>query len=186
MNPNLEIEYKMILNEEDYLKLMQHYQKEPFFQRNVYYDAQIPLAQKGMGMRIRDYNGKHLFTLKEKTDAGHFEYEAYTQENSLKALEEKEIQAIFKQLNIEGPFIETGILDTWRTEIACEYGCLCLDKNQYSEIIDYELEFELYPQSSQEQGKKELDMILAQLNLTYIQNKNSKIKRCLEARRNKQ
>lgn len=185
MNPNLEIEYKMMISEESYLKLMQIFQKEPFFQRNVYYDALFPLAQKGMGMRIRDYNGKHLFTLKEKTDSGHLEYEAYTHKNSLKALEEKDVQAIFNQLNIQGPFVETGILDTWRAEIACKNGSLCLDKNKYSDIIDYELEFELYPNANPELGKKELDAILNQVQLVYIQNKNSKIKRCLEARRNK-
>lgn len=185
MNPNLEIEYKMMISEENYLKLMKIYQKEPFFQRNIYYDAQIPLVQKGMGMRIRDYDGKHLFTLKEKTTTGHFEYEVFTQENSLKALEEKEVQAILKQLDIHGPFIETGILDTWRVEIACENGILCLDKNKYSDIIDYELEFELYPEANLELGKKELEIILNQVELIYIQNKNSKIKRCLDARRKK-
>lgn len=87
-----------------------------------------------------------------------------------------------KQLDIHGPFIETGILDTWRVEIACENGILCLDKNKYSDIIDYELEFELYPKANLELGKKELEIILNQVELIYIQNKNSKIKRCLDAR----
>ena len=182
MNPNLEIEYKMLISEENYLKLMDIYQKQPTLQTNVYYNCKYEdLKSRGIGMRIRDVNNTHLFTLKVKTDNGHKEYEAYTNENSIEALHE--VKFIFDELNIKGPYIETGRLNTYRSEIPFNHGVLCLDRNEYYGITDYELEFEIYPDKDADEGMKEFTAVLSQVNLSYIQNKKSKIQRCLNAKK---
>jgi len=97
-------------------------------------------------------------------------------------LEKEPICSILKQLNVHGPFQEIGCLTTYRKEITFEHGTLCLDKNEYYNIIYYELEFELSPDSTIEEGLKEFEGFLQLFQLTYIPNKKSKIQRCIEAK----
>lgn len=184
MNANLEIEYKMLLSQADFERLCSFYpQAEAVLQINTYYDClNNPLKSRGMGMRIREKEGRFIFCLKQKTPEGHEEYETEVQENSLQALNEPAVQEIFHRLEICGPFCAVGQLWTKRAEIACLNGTLCLDQNQYYGKTDYELEFELYPQADPQKAQKELAAILKQINLTYKRNKRSKIQRCLEAK----
>lgn len=181
MNSNLEIEYKMLVDQADFEALRRLYPAPAFRQENVYYDTQNgSLKERGIGMRIRDVGDRRQFTLKVKAPQGHQELETEVAENTLKALESPEVQAIFKPLKIEGPFRETGRLITERAEIDFDTGVLCLDKNEYYGKLDYELEFELKPQADLKEGLAQFQAILDQVQLTYKRNKKSKIRRCLE------
>lgn len=184
MNSNLEIEYKMLVNEQQLKKLAaKHPNYRSVRQLNVYYDSlSTPLKSRGMGMRIRDFKDQHCFTLKKKVEQGHQEYEVLTNSNDLEALSSKAIQTIFKQLGISGPFAEIGRLLTWRTEIPCIHGMLCLDINEYYGIKDYEIEYELKEKANPELALKEFTTILQEADLSYIRNKHSKIQRCLKAK----
>lgn len=184
MNSSLEIEYKMIVSEQQLKKLAEKYPNYPSIRQfNVYYDSlSTPLKSRGMGMRIRDFNDHHCFTLKKKVEQGHQEYEVLTDTNDLDTLSSNAIQAIFKQLNIVGPFVETGRLLTWRTEIPCTHGLLCLDINKYYGITDYEIEYELLEKANPKLALKEFTTILEGAGLSYVQNKHSKMQRCLKAK----
>jgi len=184
MKSNLEIEFKMLINEQQFTCISNHFQLIAAIpQKNTYYDRiSSPLKKDKMGMRIREIGDKNQFTLKVKRKEGHDEYEVLTDQNNLSALEKEPICSILKQLNVHGPFQEIGCLTTYRKEIAFEHGTLCLDKNEYYNIIDYELEFELSPDSTIEEGLKEFEGFLQLFQLTYIPNKKSKIQRCIEAK----
>lgn len=187
MKSNLEIEYKMLIDEEHFTRINNHFSTIlAIQQKNTYYDrVTIPLKQDKMGMRIREIDGKNQFTLKVKQQEGHDEYEVFTEQNTLSALEKEPIYSILKELNIQGPFQEIGHLTTYRKEIAFQHGVLCIDKNEYYGIIDYELEFELYPHALSTEGLKEFEGFLKTFQLNFIPNKRSKIQRCIEAKEEK-
>ncbi len=185
MNSNLEIEYKMLLKQEDFEALRQLYPNyTPILQINTYYDCvEAPLKARGIGMRIRTIGKKHRFTLKRKVLEGHEEFETDVQELSSAVFNIPEIQEIFDRFSIHGPFFESGKLTTWRTEIPFETGTLCLDQNSYYGKTDYELEYELKPDADPEEGLQQFQKILDQIHLPYQRNKRSKIQRCLEEKR---
>ena len=181
MKYNQEIEYKMLLTQPQFNLLQSFYPDfKAIKQKNIYYDSLIqPLHIRKMGMRIRDIENCHEFTLKVKNEYGHMEYNVLVASNSVYALQQPDIVALFNQFEIIGPFKAIGELTTWRTLIPLNEGDLCLDCNQYNRRIDYEVEFEVTKDS--DKGMKELIQVLKQAELSYIPNKKSKIARCLHS-----
>jgi len=145
MHTNHEIEFKTFVNEETYQLLCSVYNNfELHNQTNVYYESKtVNLKEMGFAIRIRNIGGKHLFTMKQKADQGHQEYEIYLDENSPEALNHPDLVQLFDQFGIKGPFYVMGSLHTLRRSIKLNYGELCLDENEYCGIKDYEIEFEI-------------------------------------------
>lgn len=149
---NLEIEFKSLLTESDFLALL------PLFdgikmrcQTNYYCDtADKTIAGLSSALRIRTWEDGAELTFKEKSDTGHLEYTQTLLESEATAL----IQnfklpkgIIFDRLLALG--VKTDDLDIWgelttlRREMATPIGLMALDENYYGNSCDYELELEV-------------------------------------------
>lgn len=179
MNSQLEIEYKMMLDETQFRKLKSFYEEKGIKQLNVYYDFIPSVREKGISFRIRTKEDKHLFTLKKKHPLGNEEYEFEVRSNSIESLGEDKVSEVFHKFALSGELIETGRLLTERTEIELMYGHLCLDENEYYDIKDYELEYELKPGVDSDKANKEFYELFEKFKLTFKANKATKLARCL-------
>lgn len=143
MKNNIEIEYKCVLNPNDYQKLWENYQnKETVIQINHYFDtAELMLHQQRSMMRIREINQQFLFTFKEVCGEHRQEHELILPSCSL---DYPEIQQFIQKRHISQPLMPLGTLTTQRTMWQDNYGTWCLDRNWYFDQEDYELEYELF------------------------------------------
>ncbi len=181
MNVNLEIEYKMLISETFFIELNNHYsQYETVMQVNTYFDRlEQPLHLNGFGMRIRNLEGKHTLTLKQKCEDGIQEYEIPLPSSHIKELQDVSVQALLKKVELGGTFFKKGQLTTWRKEVPLKHGVLCIDKSSYSKETDYEIEFEVYEDA--QAGYEEFMQLLSSFQQIYVSNPTSKMHRCFEA-----
>lgn len=181
MNNNLEIEYKILLTEEQFNELLKSYPKQTFVcQINTYYDTEdFALRKQGRAMRIREKEGKFLYTCKVPTQAGHMEYEIFVAENSVDALNIPEIQNLLHDLNVTGSVHPIATCTTHRAVVKLEKAELCFDINDYNGIRDYEVEYEC---TQVHDGISEFNQILSKIQLKFIKNCKSKIARTLESK----
>lgn len=170
MKTNHEIEYKTLIDETLYFSLCSAFTKATIHnQTNVYYESEtVSLKAMGFAIRIREIDGKHLFTMKQKADKGHREYEVYLGENSPEALNHPELKQLFDSFGITGPFIKIGELHTIRRSIPLQYGELCLDENEYCGIKDYEIEFEI-DINHPDEANQEFFHLMDQFHINYQQ-----------------
>ena len=177
MLENKEVELKMILTKEQFDSLLQFYLPANFIeQTNHYFSAANKTNYQSI--RIREKEGKYLFTLKEKYKDYVQEYEKYTQ--SLNLIDDEEIINVLKERQLYPPYNEIGKLTTNRfTYIIPHKAELCFDINEYYGITDYEIEYEvIQPHNHLEAFLN----ILKQANIEFIPNPISKVKRCLQAK----
>ena len=80
MKAHIELEYKVMINEDIYNKMLIHYDLNPIKQVNYYYSANKPYH----AMRIMEKEGKFIFTLKVRENNYHKEYEEKADKNKLK------------------------------------------------------------------------------------------------------
>ena len=180
MHTNHEIEFKTLISESVFQELCKAYPEATVHdQTNVYYESEIvSLKSMGFAIRIRDIDGKHLFTMKQKAKQGHQEYELYLEENSPEALNHPELTALFQKFHITGPFTVMGSLHTIRRSVQLTYGELCLDENEYCGIKDYEIEFEIDVEHLEE-AEQEFQTLMNRFQITY-QQAEPKRTRCLK------
>ena len=106
MKAHIELEYKVMINEDIYNKMLIHYDLNPIKQVNYYYSANKPYH----AMRIREKEGKFIFTLKVRENNYHKEYEFEVKENNIN---DDKIQTLLKEFNIDN--IEyIGSMTTYR------------------------------------------------------------------------
>ncbi|PYZ97735.1 CYTH domain-containing protein [Alteribacter lacisalsi] len=168
MNQEVEIEFKNLLNEEEYHRLRMAFFKneEPFSQTNYYFDTKSYLLKDhGAMLRIREKAGSYILTLKQPIDTGLLETHQY--------LSDKEASTAFAGNGIPGgdviehlnktvdldrrDFRYLGSLTTERFERKIEGGLLVLDQSTYLDFTDYELEFEC---ADETEGKKAFSSLL--------------------------
>lgn len=180
IHTNHEIEFKTLLSKEQFNQLVSDYPEAHLHdQTNVYYESEsVNLKEMGFAMRIRDVDGKHLFTMKQKAEAGHHEYELYLDENSTEALDHPELKQLFERFEITGPFVIAGKLHTLRRSVQLKHGELCLDENEYCGIKDYELEFEIDVEH-QKEAQDEFNALMNHYQITYKQAKPKRT-RCIK------
>lgn len=171
MIPHIEKEYKMMLTQTEYERILDDYGIEPFLQRNFYYAT----GQKDKTARIRFIDNKYLFTLKVSKNGYKEEYEFEINDNSL---DDERIQKLFKDFEIENIEYQ-GYMDTYRAIVNVENGELCIDKSIYNSHIDYEIEYELKNPSIDTLDV--LVKILKKYNLEYKRSEKSKYKRFLDS-----
>ncbi|MEF9967519.1 MAG: DJ-1/PfpI family protein [Longicatena sp.] len=178
MQSKLEIEYKVLLTEEEFNLLLDSYPNhELISQTNYYFDTTPSLKERRMGCRIRKIDNKFIFTLKIKQSNGHQEIEFPI---SRFDINEPLIQECFVKYDIVNPRC-VGELHTYRHLVQLSHAELCIDKNEYNGITDYEVEYEL--KDSTINTFDEFMSILDNAHITYQPNKRTKIQRCLETRR---
>lgn len=189
MSQELEIEFKNLLIEKEYLRLLDFFEAKEtdfFTQENYYYDTNEGLMrQLRSGLRIRMLPLKAEQTLKtplgqhllETTDTlTHAEAKQLIDKKTIKkggAVEKKliEMHVPIKALSC------FGSLKTVRFEKEFPDGLLVLDKSSYEGQIDYELEFEA---QSHEKGKSFFEQFLTTQGIPLRKGKN-KIERMRDA-----
>ena len=174
MSSNIEIEAKSLISEDEYEKIIDKlnlgkYRK--FKQTNYYIDTEDRfLKRNGIALRIREKDENFELTLKTPLSEGLLEKNENISCRGLDNLKNKQIFPegnIKKFLEILGVSIkELKVLTSLTTErISMDYSIyhIDLDKNIYSNIVDYELEVE---SSSMENAKEEITNILTSCGIT--------------------
>lgn len=182
MNKHVEKEYKMLVSKEQFDKLCSLYENLNFItQTNTYYDTVNRDIQKQKGaLRIRERNGRFLFTLKMRQENldGLCECECEVSENSVHALRSKEIIQLLQEYHIEADIIPLTTLVTKRAVVETENAELCFDISTYGSHTDYEIEYEY---KRPHDGLSVFQKLLDQVQLVYVKNCTSKIQRALQA-----
>ncbi|WP_235068905.1 CYTH domain-containing protein [Turicibacter sp. TJ11] len=154
MSTNLEIEFKNMLDESEYKKLIEHFaieENQIWTQKNVYFDTKtFDLNKNQAALRVRIKNNTYELTLKTKADVGVIETNQLITKSDYANL--KHDHLLVKGL-VYDKLLELGIdvnklrvitdLTTKRAEVSYEDGLLVLDKSFYGEVIDFELEYEV-------------------------------------------
>lgn len=143
MKHSLEIEQKFLISKKDYIYLVDLLDWDrSLIQKNYYYDTQeFDLKKQGETLRVREINGIREIQYKTKNTS--------TEKNT-KIREEYTMicnNIPYQILNKEFPLckfdvIQLGYLVTKRLIKIVNGIMICLDKNEYFDQIDYELEIE--------------------------------------------
>lgn len=188
MNEHIEIEYKILLDENTFYWILQDYQsliQRDYIQVNYYFTNTI-LQQKKYMLRIREKDNSFELTLKRPIKNHRLET------NVLLTPEEKddffshrpitnEIIDLLKEDNINPLELENQFsLKTHRYDIILPEGILSLDENTYCQKHDYELEFEV---KDEQEGYQQFLNIIHQYGLNYTKNCPSKIQRVLASQK---
>ena len=179
MKQNVEIEYKLLITEAQYNGLVANFPGETFSQTNFYFDNRDQqLRKRSISCRIRTYLDQVELTFKIPRKKGKDEV-TFEQVDPETAFTRSDVAFFMARMGIISPLIHQGTLETIRTTFKCRYGLLCIDKNTYNGIVDYEVEYEVY--KNLKKGLIEFRDILAFFGLSYIKDCDSKIKRCLSS-----
>ena len=190
MSSNIEIEAKVLLLKDEYNAIieklnLQKYRK--IKQTNHYIDTPDRYLKKnGIALRIREKDEEFELTLKTPLSEGLLEKNENISWRDFENLSERQI---FPDGNIRKFLLILGVkvsdlkvltsLCTERIHVEFEGYGLALDKNIYSNIIDYELEVE---SSSIERAQQEIENILNECDIkNFSFNKVSKQARALNA-----
>jgi len=179
MKPNIEKEYKILVTQEQFEKLLQDYPQAIFHkQMNTYYDTKDHAIRKAhCAMRIREVDQIYLFTLKKHTKEGVMEYETKVAENDPVIFKQPEIKALLDEISIKDPIQKITTLTTYRAVIDTGNAELCFDYNEYGNRKDFEIEYEY---KKDHDGKTAFNQILSSVGLVYHKNCTSKIKRAFQ------
>jgi uncharacterized protein YjbK len=167
MSQELEIEFKNILEEEEYRQLLSAFsisEDKKVIQENFYFDTpKFSLKDVGAALRIREKNGIYTLTLKQPVKRGLLEtHQVLSKEEAEQMLNggniiEGEVISILKGLSIETSDVRFfGSLKTKRAEVEYKNGLLVLDKSYYLNQIDFEVEYEVTDEVSGKEVFKEL------------------------------
>ncbi len=168
MTQNVEIEFKTIIPLETYQYLLKKFDLENnvFKQINHYFDTnEYILSQKQIVLRIRQKGELFKVTLKCQSDK-----EAYEKHFVLK--KEKAMDMIENGFYTKEFFDDIDefvtfqvSLDNYRVSTPYEGGTLFLDRCDYCNVTDYELEYEA---NNYEDGKIVFEKLLSNCNITPI------------------
>ena len=153
MSQELEFEAKNLLTKKEYellCKHLNHTNTEAKIQINYYFETEdFALKNKGAALRIREKDDRYILTLKQPHGEGLLEtHEPLSSETMQKWISNQPtlVSKIGKQLqalNVSpGELIYGGNLVTKRIELNQLDALIVLDKSEYNNIVDYELEVE--------------------------------------------
>lgn len=171
--PELEIEFKNLLNENEYSTLY-----DTFFKRvpgqslvNYYIDTpDLELRSNTLLLRVRKDDGKQIMTLKAPTVKGVLEFneEVDYDLDSRKDVAQAEVPDLIadelkkRHIGIDELKIY-GSLETERHETEYEGGLLVLDKSSYLGSTDFEIEYEV---SDYDKGETIFNRLMADHNIS--------------------
>ena len=150
---HIEREFKSAINEQEYHFLIKKYQLEDkiYWQQNYYFDTpNFLLKEKGNTLRIREKQNNIHLTL--KIDEGDYMKEKTLilnkddMENKIKNGFDAKIVGINQYVN------NYASLKTYRARFKYLCGTIFIDKNEYYDNTDYEIEFELDEGINKEDG----------------------------------
>lgn len=181
MYQNIEIEFKSKLSFENYQKIFDkfHLEGNLFKQTNYYFDTpSLELLNKNIILRIREKGYNYKITLKTSEGLGSLESHVIID----KDLKEKYLKEGFNT-SLYFPnlkylvFFQASLLNQ-RAITPYEGGILFLDKCEYNNIVDYEVEFE---HDNYELGKKIFELFLKKMDIPYTKT-NRKSRRAIESK----
>ncbi|MGE6630997.1 CYTH domain-containing protein [Bacillus sp. NPDC077027] len=181
MSQEIEIEFKQLLNLNEFERLKQHFhlKGEDFHtQTNYYFDTpHFDIKERFAALRIREKNGKWVLTLKEPNDVGLIEtHQTLSSVSHIECftLPEGEVAERLKQWNIDTTqIVFFGTLVTSRAEKKIAEGLIVLDHSRYLKVEDYELEFEV---SDAQKGQQAFEQLLKQFHIPARQTKNKVVR----------
>ncbi|MDH5139188.1 CYTH domain-containing protein [Staphylococcus cohnii] len=183
MATNNEIEFKQLLSKDHYQAIYDTYflDTKPFSQTNYYIDTpNFDLKSHHSSLRIRIKDDTYEMTLKVPAEIGLMEYNFDTKvEPKLNMLIKSQDlpQDILNQLlkmDVDvDDLIVLGALTTERIETEIHGNLLVLDKNQYLDFEDFELEYEV---NEYNEGLIQFKSILNQFNINH-EIPNNKVQR---------
>ncbi|QNG59566.1 CYTH domain-containing protein [Metabacillus idriensis] len=185
MTQEIEIEFKNLLTEEEFLRLAGffHITKDDFsLQENHYFDTpDFQLKEMGSALRIRNKNNQYILTLKEPAPVGLLETHQILNRkhadqilSSAACIPAGQIMDRLQSLGIDGESITFfGTLSTNRSEKKYKEGLIVLDHSRYLNREDYEIEYEV---SNAESGLAIFHELLSALHIPIRETPN-KIKR---------
>lgn len=188
MVKELEVEFKTLLSKGEYTRLSKLFVDKPSnLQINYYFDTpRFTLKASDIGLRVRKRE-KYELTLKRK--------KGYV----LQEINEELTEEVFQQFLTSGVIPSEAInnelaeiikgqhvvnymtLATFRITFPYKRGKLSIDKCDYVDTTDYELEYEA---ATYEEGKKDFIEIVKEFGLSYKKSQ-PKIKRAYDALRRK-
>lgn len=188
MSKELEIEFKNMLEKEEYEKLALHYgfsESDAKTQENFYFDTpDFQLKNLKCALRIRKKHDGYECTLKTPAAHGHFEItDALTAEQASAMIEghtfeAPEVRAALAELTVSPDALQLiGALTTHRMELGTEEGLLVLDHSVYAGTEDYEIEFEVKEAAA---GEKHFYDLLESHSIP-VRHANKKIARFMAA-----
>ena len=191
MATNNEIEFKQILTKDLYDKIFNTYFKneKPFSQTNYYIDTKgFKLRDHRSALRIREKDNSYEMTLKVPAEVGLMEYNHPTNVKlkmndtlSNSKLPDDIRNIIEGQFNVsEDELIILGDLTTLRVETHYQNELLVLDKSEYLNKVDYELEFEV---DSYNEGYEKFKQLLQEFDIKHEKPLN-KVQRFFEEKQN--
>ncbi|HLQ95501.1 MAG TPA: CYTH domain-containing protein [Pseudogracilibacillus sp.] len=166
MNQEIEIEFKTVIQENDFKALHKQlpFDDQPVKQINYYFETnQQDFKRKRCALRIREKAGKYTLTLKEPHKEGILEtHDELTKEECtawlqgqpvIKPNTNKQLAALGIQ---EKNIFYFGALKTERYTYQTTDLLYVLDKSEYNQQLDYELELEATDYTAGEQAFGEL------------------------------
>lgn len=181
---NIEIEYKVMIDQSGYIKMKKWMEEQKFVlmnQINQYYDTQDGRLKKNkISLRIRSFLSKKnaIMTLKTPAIEGRKEYEFVIEKKDLSAMP-NEIENLLQNYNVKKEdLFHFASLQTLRHEIQYEDTIICLDYNTYNGRIDYEMECEA---KSMKKAQETLIMLLHNQRVLFKQSSLSKMERARES-----
>ncbi|MFP7479698.1 CYTH domain-containing protein [Terribacillus saccharophilus] len=192
MPQEIEIEFKNLLTEAEFRKLYKAFDmaNAPEIQQvNHYFETNdFQLKQHGAALRIREKNGKYQSTLKQPQGDGLLETHDYLTEQEANSWLQGHITLgpeINKQLQEMGiaaaDLTYGGSLETIRREKSYNDTIIVLDKSNYGDITDYELELEA---QSFAHGERVFHTVLTENGIAKCETPN-KIERFYDSLRNR-
>ena len=189
MSNNIEIEGKILVTEDEFNKLLKHFnrtEEDKVMQTNHYIDSSEQILRRfGFALRIRERNGEYVLTLKTPLSEGLLEK---NQNISKDVYKEFKYENTFPEGNIKDFLAMIGIevkdlsiltsLKTERYDVKYQEGLLSLDKSTYNDIIDYEVELE---ETSLQHAHENLKTICEQVGIQYRLNELSKQARAMNS-----
>jgi len=172
MNKNIEIEFKTEITVEKYQELLSLFNLENniFKQVNHYFDTDdYKLNQEKIVLRIRQKGENHFkVTLKSQSEFGAFESHVLLQKDQA-------LDMIKNGFNTKDYFDDIDYfvtfrvsLDNYRVSTPYEGGVLFLDRCEYCNITDYEVEYEV---GNYHEGEKLFHQFLEDHNIPFKQTK---------------
>ncbi len=191
MATNIEIEAKVLINRDEYNRIVKKLQKNILKEKNqtnFYIDTKdFQLKKAGIGLRVRDLNNEKVMTLKVPMSEGLLEKSSTLKDEdfiNLKingSIPENDITEFVRMLGFEpNEMSVVAKLKTYRLET--NYGEegyeFSIDENEYNGITDYELEM---AGNSLLKARTLLQRICNENGIEYEDNPRSKQTRAMES-----
>lgn len=187
MGREIEIEIKSLITKDEYDVIINHflnYDKSSYIQINYYIDTSAFSLMKLLdGLRIRKKKEYEL-TYKTPLKEGLLEINQIINEKDFLNFKNNnifpngEVKEYILNKNINPNDLKIlSTLSTFRIDIKYKNGLLSIDKNEYNNNIDYEIEYECDKYLI---GLNIIKDLFKELNINFKENKKSKLVRAMD------